>query len=245
MEYERPRKKNPLEITIEQHFHTAHSISKFYDHTENVEVYEKSTSSTFPRKKRAKIFCTKRNWDERAERGYMVDIEHDFHEQIDNLGVWSERNHEAISKYFILWRLRHQFHLNRLPNAKLNGIPGDNLTKEQQEVLEIRRTGFVNADGEVPARQVTGLQIKIAIDRQMLELQETKWGLLQAKKGFFLCADSYHDLCFIPVSPKFAFAANVPDRLLSYPEVAAINKQSVESAKEFYFAKSLKKCPIA
>lgn len=245
MEYERPRKKNPLGITIEQHFHTAYSISKFYDHTENVEVYEKSTSTTFARHKRAKIFCTKRNWDERAEHGYMVDIEHGFHEQIDNLGVWSERNHEAISKYFILWRLRHQFHLNRLPNAKLNGIPGSDLTKEQQEILEVKHVGFVNADAEVPARQVTGMQIQIGIDRQMLELKDTKWGLLQANKGHFLCADSYHDLCLIPVSPKFAFAANFSDSLLSYSEVAVINKQSVESAKEFYFAKSLKKCPIA
>ena len=245
MDYERPRKKNPLGITIEQHFHTAHSIGKFYDQTENVEVYEKSTSLTFARNKRAKIFCTKRNWDERAERGYMVSIEHDFHEQIDNLGLASERNHHAISMYFVLWRLRSQAHLNRLANAKLNGISGSDLTKEQQEILEVKHAGFVNSDGEIPARQLTGIQIQLGIDQQMLAFKDTKWGLLQAQKGQFLCADSYHELCLMPISPKFAFAANVPDSLLTYSEVAAVNKQSAESSKEFYFAKSLKKCPIA
>ena len=245
MEYEKPRKRNPLGITIEQHFHTAHSIGKFYDRTENVEVYEKSTSSTFPRNKRAKIFCTKRNWDERAERGYMVDIEQGFHDQIDNLGVSSERDHKAISKYFILWRLRHQVHLNRLPNAKLNDIAGEDLTQEQQEILEVKHVGFVNSDGEIPARQLTGIQIQLGIFQQMVEFEDTKWGLLQANKGQFLCADSYHELCLMPISPKFAFAANVPDSILNYSEVAAINKQSIESAKKFYFAKSLKKCPIA
>ncbi|MEZ8313741.1 hypothetical protein AB6C44_09040 [Vibrio splendidus] len=245
MEYEKPRKKNPLGITIEQHFHTAHSIGKFYNHSDNVEVYEKSTSLTFPRNKRAKIFCTKRNWDERAERGYMVDIERSFHDQIDNLGISTERDHNAISQYFVMWRLRHQVHLNRLSNAKLNGISGDDLTKEQQEILEVKHAGFVNSEGEIPARQLTGLQIQIGIDQQMFDFKDTKWGLLQASKGNFLCADSYHKLCLIPISPKFAFAANVPDSILNYSEVAAVNKQSIESAKEFYFAKSLKKCPIA
>lgn len=245
MVYERTRKKNPLGITIEQHFHTAHSIGKFYDHTDNVEVYEKLTSSTLSRNKRAKIFCTKRNWDERAERGYMVDIEHAFHEQIDNLGTSSDRDHQTISKYFVLWRLRHQVHLNRLSNTKLNGISGSDLTKEQQEILEIKHADFVNSEGEIPARQLTGLQIQLGIDQQMANFKGTKWGLLQANKGHFLCADSYHELCLMPISPKFAFAANIPDSVLNYSEVAAVNKKSVESSKQFYFAKQLKKCPIA
>jgi hypothetical protein len=244
MDYERPRKKNPLGIAIEQHFHTAHSISKFYDHTENVEVLEKDTSSTFPRNKKAKIFCTKRNWDERAERGYMVDVEHDFHDQIDNLGIESQRDHLAISRYFVLWRLRHQMHLNRLSNAKLHGISGEDLTKEEQENLEVIHAGYVNSEGEIPARQLTGLQIQLGIDQQMLDFKNTKWGLLQAKKGHFLCADNYHELCLIPISPKYAFAANVPDSILDFNDVAAINRKSVDSAKYFYFAKSLKKCPI-
>ncbi|EIQ1514432.1 hypothetical protein LUR59_004626 [Vibrio parahaemolyticus] len=245
MEYEKPRKGNPLGITLEQHFHSAHSIGKFYNHKESVEVHEISTCLTFSRKKRAKIFCTKRNWDERAEHGYMANIEHDFHDQIDNLGTETERDHKAISRYFNLWRLRHQMHLNRLSNAKLHGISGEELTKEQQETLEVMHVGYVNSDGEIPARQLTGGQIQLGIDQLMLEFKDTRWGLLQAKKGHFLCADSYHELCIMPISPKFAFAANLPDQILTYAEVATVNKQSIESAKEFYFAKSLKKCPIA
>ncbi|HCG9067654.1 TPA: hypothetical protein NJ631_000736 [Vibrio parahaemolyticus] len=245
MDYERPRKKNPLGITIEQHFHTAHSISKFCNRTQNVEVFEKSTGSTFLRKKKAKIFCTKRNWDERAEHGYMANIERAFHDQIDKLRSDKQRDHGAISKYFLLWNLRHQAHLNRLSNAKLKGIPADNLSKEQQEILEVRNVGFVNSEGEMPARQVTGHLIQQGIFKLMKNFEGVKWGLLQVKKGQFLCADSYHELCLIPISPKFAFAAHMPDRIINYDELASINRKSVLSAKEFYFGKNLKECPIA
>ena len=75
MTFERTRKGNPLELAIDQHFHTAHSIAKFYNHKFKVDVFEVSTGKILERNKRAKIFCAKRNWDERAERGYMVNIE--------------------------------------------------------------------------------------------------------------------------------------------------------------------------
>ncbi|EGR0102463.1 hypothetical protein LH716_004226 [Vibrio vulnificus] len=243
MDYERTRKKNPLGITINQHFHSAHSISKFCNRDKKVEVFNKETSSILTRKKDAMIFCAKRNWDERAEHGYMADIEKAFHNQIDN--IRTKRDHQAISKYYLLWQLRYQVHINRLPNLKLDGIPPDYLTKEQQEILEKRNVGFVNSDGEMPARQATGILIQRNISELMKRFTNTEWGLLHAKEGHFLCADSYQNLCFIPVGPKFAFAAGLSDKLVDIEELALINKESVLSAKEFYFAKDLKKCPIA
>ena len=63
MPYEPTIKKNPKQLTIEQHFHTAHAISLFYDSDKKVEVNELSSGEIFKRHKRAKIFCTKRTWD--------------------------------------------------------------------------------------------------------------------------------------------------------------------------------------
>lgn len=70
MTFERVRNGNPLELTVDQHFHTAHSISKLYNNKlkVEVEVFEVSSRKIFERNKREKIFCVKRNWDERAEK---------------------------------------------------------------------------------------------------------------------------------------------------------------------------------
>ncbi|MGO2074748.1 MAG: hypothetical protein ACTH3B_06185 [Pseudoalteromonas sp.] len=246
MTFEKTRKGNPLKLVIDQHFHTAHSIEKFYNNDEKVEVFMKDSGETVQRHKRAKIFCAKRNWDERAERGYMTEIEYKFHAQIDNLVSFENRDHKAISEYFVLWRLRYMVHLERLSNALLHGVQGEDLTKEQQETLEKIGCDYVNENGEMPARQLTGGQIQIGV----MGLMETtfsgmKWGLLKARKGQFLCSDSYKNLCILPVSPKYVFAGNLSDKTLDYNEVALVNKQSIESATKFYFAKSLRNCPVA
>lgn len=245
MIFERVRKGNPLELAIDQHFHTAHSITKFYNHKFKVEIFEISSGRILERNKRAKIFCAKRNWDERAEKGYMVNIESDFHSQIDCLVSSNERDHIAISRYFCLWRLRHKFHLDRMSDSSLAGITGEALTKEQQETLEKKWVGYVNEKAEIPARQLTGIQIQIGVDQLMSTFGGIEWGLVEASRGHFLCADAYHELCFIPISPKFAFAGNLPDQVLAFDEVALANKQSVDSSTEFYFAKNIEKCPIA
>ena len=244
MTFEKVSKGNPEQLVMDQHFHTAHSIAKFYNNQNKVQVKILSSSEVVLRDKRAKIFCAKRNWDERAERGYMTTIEHAFHDEIDSIQTFAKRNHKAISEYFLLWKFRHEYHLNRIDDEKLNGITSSELTKEQQERLEKNTIGYIKEDGYVPARQMTGLHIQMSIMQLMHEFENVQWGLLQATKGHFLSADSYQNLRLIPISPKFAFVADWQDQFVSYKEVAQINKQSVESAVEFYFGKDLTKCPI-
>lgn len=245
MTYERVRKGNPLQLVVDQHFHTAHAIAKFYNSENSVEILKISTGEILKRNKRSKIFCAKRNWDERSEKGYMSQIESDFHHQIDDIQTYKNRDHAAISKYLALWRLRHKFHLDRLIDAPLFGVEGEQLTKEQQEILEKKGFGYVNEQAEIPARQLTGAQIQIGIYQIMQAFGDIRWGLLQSKSGHFLCSDCYHKLCFIPISPTIAFAGNLPDRVLSDNEIAIANYHSVNSASEFYFGSYLEKCPIA
>lgn len=245
MTYEKVRKGNPLELTVDQHFHTAHAIAKFYGTDNNVEVMDITTGEILKRNKRAKIFCAKRNWDERAEKGYMAQIESQFHSQIDCLRSYMDRDHAAISRYLALWRLRHNFHLNRLTDAPLFGFDVENLTKEQQEILEKKGIGYVNECAEIPSRQITGIQIQIGIDQLMQTLGDIKWGALESRGCQFLSSDCYPELCLIPISPNIVLAANLADQVLTESEVAIINRYSVRSASNFYFGSNLDKCPIA
>lgn len=244
MTYEKVRQGNPLQLTINQHFHSAYAIEKFHDHQNTVQVRRVRSEKVFKASSTNKIFCAKRNWDERAEKGYMSSIERAFHEQIDQLNPRNARNHRAISSYFLLWSLRHRFHCQRLSDAPLQGVAGESLTKTEQEILEKNGFAYVNEKGEVPSRQITGTQIQIGIDQHMPGMEVTEWGLLEAKEGEFLCADAYHKILFIPISPKYAFAGNNADKILTLNEVANLNKLSLGSATEFYFSRDLDKCPI-
>jgi hypothetical protein len=189
MSYEPTIKKNPHQLTIEQHFHTAHAISLFYDSDKKVEVNELSSGEIFKRHKRAKIFCTKRTWDQRAETGYMVPIENSFHEEIDNIKSFSERNHQTISKYCLLWRFRHDYHLSNLDDIVLNGVSGSGLTKDQEEILESKNSSFVRDGGVVASRFSSVVQIQISLERDWHTCSHFKWRLIEALDGEFLVAD--------------------------------------------------------
>ncbi|MCD9478125.1 hypothetical protein [Photobacterium phosphoreum] len=245
MSFEKPQKGNPHQFVIQQHFHTAHCIGKFNGGDEKVEVKFIETGVIERKGKRSKVFCAKRNWDEKAEKGLMGDIEKDFHEEINNIKSFENRNHDAISKYFLLWRIRHHFYTSPMSDATLNGIPDSGLTKEQEEVLESKGAMYVREGGEVPARFMTGIQVLIQLDRQWPSVESMQWGLFEAREGEFLVADCYQDLTFMPISPKFAFCASYKDQIISKSDVAEINKQSISKSSSFYFARDLDKCPVA
>ena len=245
MPYEPPMKRNPRELTVDQHFHTAHAISKFYDHDGKVEVRMVRTGEVVRRHKRAKVFCTKRTWDQRAETGYMLAIETAFHDEIDNLKGFSDRNHDALSRYHLLWRLRHHFHQSDCQDLVLKGITGSGLTRVQEEIVESKGGAFFRDEGVVASRLASGLEIQIYLDRYWHNYEGIKWGLIQAEEGEFVVADAYHQLPFIPVSPNTAFLAGAEDNTVSEETVCHMNGKSIAASHEYYFAKELAACPVA
>lgn len=244
MSFEKPVKGNPHQFVINQHIHTAFSIGKFHDSDEKLDVYIKETNEKKRKHKRSSVFCAKRNWDQKAEVGLMADIEKSFHDEINNIKPFDLRNHSAISECFILWMIRHNFHISRMKYVVLNGISGSGLTKEE-EVLESKGALFVRDGGLVPARFMTGIQVLMQLDQQHSGVKDLKWGLLKANDGEFIVADCYKDLTFIPISPNLAFCAGYQDMEINRASVANANKQSIEKASEFYFARDLSKCPVA
>lgn len=244
MVFEKPEKGNPHKFVIKQHFHTAHSIAKFHDVDSKLDVFIKDSSETLRRHSRSSIFYAKRNWDEKSEKGLMANIEQLFHQEINEIKPFDLRNHSAISEYFMLWKIRYDFHISRMDDAVLNGISGSGLTNEQEENLEIRGCSFVRYGGVVPARFVTGIQIHMQLDINRPGMQNMKWGLLEAKDGEFIVADSYSDLAFFPITPTLAFCAGSQDMQLDKAGVTNANKQSIEKSRVFYFARDLTKCPI-
>ena len=246
MPYEPTEKRNPQQLTINQHIHSAHSIAKFYNANNKVEVKFLGTNEIVEKKKDAKLFCAKREWDQRAESSYMYNIETEFHKEIDSVKGFNERNHEAISEYCVLWRHRHIFHLSKTPDITLNGITGETLEKSKEEIAERKHAMFIREGGEVPSRFVSSFLIQREIDYAMsFTFKDIKWGLIEATEGEFLVADCYGDFPFMPISPTLAFWAQESDQKINKNQLSSINKISLEKATEFVFARSISACPIA
>ena len=132
--YERASKGS--NFAIAQHIHSAHCISRFYGEDKLVEVMLLHENKVEKRNKKSQIFVTKRKWSEKQERGFMARIEDAFHYLISNESSFEERNHQAISDYVLLWRLRHHFKSVPHEDVTLNGIIGSksSLTKNEEEI---------------------------------------------------------------------------------------------------------------
>ncbi|HDZ8896419.1 TPA: hypothetical protein RUX41_002776 [Aeromonas dhakensis] len=245
MAFEKPADGNPHQFVIKQHFHTAHSIAKFHDVDCKLDVFMKGSGKKDRLHSRSSLFCAKRNWDEKSEKGIMEKIEKLYHQEIDDIKPFELRNHSAISEYFMLWKIRYDFHISRMEDIVLNGISGSGLTKEQEEILESKGYSFVRDGGVVPARFITGIQVIRQLDMNRPRIKDIKWGLLEANEGEFIVADSYNDLTFMPISPTLAFCAGYQDMKIDKVSVANANKQSIEKSRNFYFAKDLSRCPIS
>lgn len=247
--FRRVQKKNPHQLVIDQHVHAAHCIRKFADEKGTVNVFDKSISQWVKRKSDAAIFCAKRAWDQRAEKGYMTDIENDFFHVIDNLQIpFNERNHTAISNYYHLWRLRGHTRLKRRENINLNGVIGEKLTKDEEETIESKHALFFPEQEGLPFHLHTGLEIQIMLDQISYSSANLKWGLITASRGEFLVADFYpgdeYGLePFIPVSPRHIFYANKPDMAIDITNVRAFNRASLANAHSYYFCRDIRSCP--
>ena len=152
------------------------------------------------------MFCAKRIWDQRAEIGYMKDIEDQFQRLatriVIGLNSITPAEHASISKFFALWHLRSHRKKQPEPDHPLHGILGENLTKDQQEILENKHYAFaLGSDARVPGRIMLGLKIQIHIEEMMRgTFNRKRWGIMRANKGHFLIPDII-ELAVIPVSP--------------------------------------------
>ncbi|XXY50119.1 hypothetical protein WME91_03080 [Sorangium sp. So ce269] len=246
MPFEKPQKGNPHQLTVKQHVHTAHAISQFEGTDGCVDVKLLSSGKTIRVACGNAVFCANRVWDERAEKGYMQAVEHAFHAELARAEIAGRaaRNHAAISRYHLLWGLRHFYTKNSISDITLTDVSGSGLSKEQEEILEAKWGGFVRSGGVSPARFNISLKIQQRLDMHMSAYAGREWGLLRAAAGQFLVADCYGELAVLPISPTLCFCGDAPDRAIEQGEVAAINRASMDAATAFYFGRDLAACPV-
>lgn len=246
---EKTLKKNPNRLTVQQHVYPQRSIARFAGHDGRVAVHDMARGLIRRAKPRDSIFCARRAWDQRAEAGYMKDIEDRFQVLVEALiggqsAISSVDDKQAVERFFALWYMRSRYHELEDQGIKLSGITSDNLTKEQEENLEANRYLFARIGGIVPARQLNGLWLESQIDGYARDLSSVeRWGVIRPQTGEVIITDTPLHM-IIPLTPKLALIGNAPDGMILANNLAQMNRLIVAGSQRYYLARDLSACPM-
>jgi hypothetical protein len=167
------------------------------------------------------MFCADRAWDQRAETGFMKQIEDAFQEAVKPIlegtavSVTAEAR-PAIDRMYSLWYWRARYRDLESQEIHLKGIIGSDLSLEQEENLESNGYMFARASGKMPARQMNGVTLMIRTNRYADHLATTipRWGVITAQAGEFIVPDvPWHGV--LPLTPQLALINAAPDGMIT------------------------------
>jgi hypothetical protein len=247
---ERTRPKNPNSLTLNQHVFPSRSIERFTDQGGCVSVHRLHRAEVIRIKPNNPIFCGRRAWDEGTETRYMKRIEDDFQRIVDLIvegktQSLSSESKVAIDRAYALWYMRARYRELETQEIQLNGIVGNELTKEQEENLEKNGYIFARKNGKLPARQLNGIQLRMRIDdyARTLATTVTRWGVITAQSGEFIVPDvPSHGI--IPLTPCLALVNSASDGMIVERNVAEINRAVKETSLDYFFARDCGACPF-
>jgi hypothetical protein len=245
---QRTRPRNPNRLTVNQHVFPLKTMEQFAQDG-RISVRLIVRDKVQPMKPNNALFCARRAWDQRAEAGYMKQIEDEFQVIIapiidGKLEVITPEQKPIIDRMYALWYMRARLRDLEEQEIQLKGIAGDDLTKEQEENLEKNGYMFARKGGKLPARQLNGMQLQMRIDAYARELAAgvTRWGVISAQSGEFIVPDlPSHTI--IPLSPRLALVGSAPDGVIVEQNLAEINNAERAASQEYFFARDFSKCP--
>lgn len=233
----RPQKGNPHKLTREQHVIPVATLRRFALSDGRVEVHLRDRRIVMLPLDH-QIFCVDRLWDQMSEAGYMKRIEDEFQAVVDlleagRLGPLSPAEHRCITRFWALWHWRNHFIDSPLEDQQLNGIGGEGLSQDKEEILESNGYMFAVEEGKIPARMMTGLRIRMGIDFYDMANGGKRWGVLRSPALPLLIGDRPGSLMSIPASPRLLLAADNPDGDLTFADSFHANKMALSLSRNF------------
>jgi hypothetical protein len=249
-QYELTQQKNPHALTIRQHVYPSKGISRFCNPNgkrERVQIFDKTRQKSRPAAPDDAIFCGKRVWDQRAESGYMKDIEDAFQAlacQVINGFVTDidEEQKKTVDAFFALWRMRADYRCSQSTEISLNAVTGGDWTQDQEERFESCGVLFVRSGGKLPARMLYGLRIQSGIDDYVDQLASVRWGILKAVEGHLVVPD-FPAYMIIPLTPTLCLCSGGRSGILDPSSLLEINRGFRATSVEYFFAQDLDRCP--
>jgi hypothetical protein len=248
MGFEATQKGNPHKLTINQHVFPRKGIDRFSNDKGLVQLCIKDVAKVIRVSSKNSLFCAKRVWDQGTEAGMGKAIEDRFQALVDSILVGHTSaigyfEKAVVEDFFSLWRTRQKFRAEGLDDFKLEGIEGNFLTKDEQEILERRHVMFCR-DGVWPGRFAARIHVFGYMNTFRHDNQQVQWGIVRAGEGEFIVPDCFQDMMIVPISPKLLIVADQPNSTLTRSEVAVINQTAIDRSTDYFFARSLSECPV-
>lgn len=248
MNYEKPQKKNPHEIIVNQHVFPKASIDRFCNTNGCVDLYYVTQNKKIQVKPKDKLFCAKRAWDQKAESILMKGIEDRFQLIAEKAIVspsdivFSESETQDISRFYALWVLRDYYKHNPEEDYIACSPLKRGWTKDEQEQLEKAGVVFFDSNGRIPGRFVAGSNLVTQIGDIRMSILDAEYGVLRSKNTEFLVPDRPYDFLYIPITPNLCLYSKEVNRDITDEHASFINFHAVKSSREYYFSRNLSRC---
>lgn len=247
-EHEPTQPGNPQKLTTRQHVFPAASIARFGGADGCVTVFDVQRKKTWRAKPEDQAFCARRVWDQRAESGYMRQIEDEFQELacrvIANPTNAMNASEMSTARYFFaLWRARAEFRNTPDEDIQLNGVTGHDWGKETEEHLERNRVGFLRPGGRMPARQLHGMQIQRDVDHWGEVLKSDGWGVVTLAEGEYIIPDAPAAGVFIPLTPMLALFWGHKSGTFTGAQGRDLNEQMIAKCQNYLICRSAATIP--
>jgi len=250
MNYEKPQKGNPHQLTVNQHCFPASCIKRFSGNDGRVQLMQLPKLEKTTTKPDAKIFCAKRAWDQSAEHIFMKGIEDKYkalaEEVVSNTTIKLNSNQQAIvTDMFGLWNIRAHWKLQPIQDQRIEGAIGVAIkyTKDDQEKLEKHGVTAIRPDLTIPGRNLTSISLQMNLFEVRNQMNDAHWGILKSVNGEFIVPDQSSNSRVLPLTPNLCFFSHSENDVIDEIELAKINACSIAGSKEYYFARNLSKCP--
>jgi len=248
MHHETTQRGNPHGLTINQHVFPVASIARFTQENGLVSVYLHEQRKTISCSPKNDLFCAKRVWNQTSEHGFMGRIESGFQKlanHILNGGIGHSLDPtecKIVSQFYALCRLRTEARQASPQDAQMKGvIPGSELTKDQEEILE--KNGYIFARGTTMlSRHIASIRIQILLGRVCAP--GTTWAVVYSRAIEFLVPDSFREIGIVPLSPNYCLVSHQSGGEISSDNATEINRMAIGQSSKYYFARDFAKCGI-
>ncbi len=244
--YEKTQPRNPHQLTIKQHCFPRKSIARFANDGGLVHVHLVGPAKTVSLKPDDANFCALRVWDQRAESGFMKDVEGAYQDLADKIADGKvvrrlrQTEKQAITDMYVLWHCRWHWNKSPVEDQKLNALDVlHNYSKNEQELLEKEHITVIKPDRTISGRHFTGGTIFRNFNAARKNMRNCSWGILVSRSAGFIVPDNASNRFILPVTPSICLDNGEGYRLADKHTVTKMNEISKKTSEKYYFGRSL------
>ena len=247
MKSNKTQKGNPHQLTLRQHCFPKRSIDRFTNEYGKVYVHLIKPAKTVILNSDNRIFCAHRIWDERAESGFMKEIEDAYQDLADRVADdrlirrFSAKERQIVTNMYLLWNIGWFWKNQPLVDQKLKGVTDvtPKYSIDQQEILEKAHTAIIRPDTSIAGRHIAGGKIQMNLINVRKSMKYVHWGILKSRDGHFVVPDNSANRFILPVTPEICLTNGEGYRIATKYGLSEMNEQSKQESKEYYFARNL------